>query len=36
VLISATAVVAGFLYVFGTGLIGILLLQTFISEAYWW
>ncbi|EFN57407.1 hypothetical protein CHLNCDRAFT_30336 [Chlorella variabilis] len=33
---SKTAVVVGFLYVFGTGLVGILLLQTFISEAYWW
>lgn len=28
--------VQGFLYVFGTGLVGVLLLQTFISEAYWW
>ena len=34
--VPAAAVVVGFLYVFGTGLVGILLLQTFISEAYWW
>jgi hypothetical protein len=34
--VSKTAIVVAFLYIFGTGLVGILLLQTFISEGYWW
>lgn len=33
---SKTAVVVGFLYVFGTGLVGFLLIQQFVASAYWW
>ena len=33
---SKTAVVTAFLYVFGTGLVGYLLLQQFVAEGYWW
>ena len=30
------AVTVGFLYVFGTGLVGFLLLQQFVAQGYWW
>eukprot|EP00887_Chlorella_sp_A99_P004767 scaffold4.g4767.t1 len=33
---SKTAVVASFLYVFGTGLVGWLLLQQFVARDHWW
>lgn len=34
--IAGAAVVVGFLYVFGTGLVGFLLIQQFVASAYWW
>lgn len=33
---SKTAVTVGFLYVLGTGLVGYLLVQQFVSQGYWW
>ena len=33
---TRTAVVVAFLYVFGTGLMGYLLLQNFVGAGYWW
>ena len=33
---SKTAVVVAFLYVFGTGLLGYLLLQQFVAQGNWW
>lgn len=33
---SRTAVVVAFLYVFGTGLVGYLLLEQFVSRNHWW
>jgi len=33
---ARTAVVVAFLYVFGTGLVGYLLLQSFVAAGHWW
>jgi hypothetical protein len=34
--VLSAAVTVGFLYVFGTGLVGFLLLQQFVAQQYWW
>lgn len=33
---ARTATVVSFLYVFGTGLIGLILLARFVAAGYWW